>query len=71
MYYRLPVLIVLTKIDKVSRNQRAERQRRIGGDLDLPTAIPFLLFSAKTGEGKDLLWREIVKATALAPGDER
>jgi GTP-binding protein len=70
LYYRLPVLIVLTKIDKVSRGQRAERQRRIGGDLDLPTAIPFLLFSAKTGEGKDLLWREIVKATTPEPGGE-
>ena len=70
-YYRLPVLIVLTKIDKVSRNQLAERQRRIGEDLDLPSAIPFLSFSAKTGEGKDLLWREIKKATALEPDDDR
>ncbi len=71
LYYRLPFLVVLTKMDKVSRGQRAERQRRIGGDLELPTSVPLLLFSAKTGEGKDLLWREIVKATALAPDDER
>ncbi|MBE0556040.1 MAG: YihA family ribosome biogenesis GTP-binding protein [Proteobacteria bacterium] len=69
-YYRLPLLVVLTKIDKVSRGQRAERQRRIGGDLELPPAVPFLLFSAKTGEGKDLLWREIVRATAPEPGGE-
>jgi GTP-binding protein len=69
--YQIPLVIVLTKIDKVSRNQRAERQRRIGGDLDLPSAIPFLSFSAKTGEGKDLLWREIGKATVLEPGDGR
>jgi GTP-binding protein len=68
--YRLPLAIVLTKIDKVSRNQRAERQRRIGVDLDLPSALPLVLFSAKTGEGKELLWREISKAMALAPDDE-
>ncbi len=70
LYYRLPFLIVLTKIDKVSRNQLAERQapdRRGSGSPDFDAAPPF---SAKTGEGKDLLWREIVKATALAPDDE-
>jgi GTP-binding protein len=70
-FYHVPFLVVLTKIDKVSRNQCAEQQRRIGGGLDLPPAIPFLLFSAKTGEGKDLLWREISKATVLEPGDGR
>jgi GTP-binding protein len=68
LHYRLPLLIVLTKIDKVSRNQLAERQRRIGVDLDLPPAIPFVPFSAKTSAGKDLLWREIIKATAPEPG---
>jgi GTP-binding protein len=69
-YYRLPLLIVLTKIDKVSRGQRAERQRRIGEALEFPPALSFLLFSAKTSEGKDLLWREIIKATAAEPGDD-
>ncbi len=62
-HYGLPVLVVLTKADKVSRSQRAERQRLIGADLGLPTGVSTLLFSAQTGEGKDLLWREIAKAT--------
>ena len=69
-YYQLPVLIVLTKVDKLSRNQLTERKRKIGADLGLATMPQPVSFSAKTGEGKDLLWREIVKATALAPDDE-
>ena len=68
--YRLPLLIVLTKIDKVSRNQLADRQRRIGMDLGLSPATSLLSFSAKTGEGKELLWREIIKATTIDPEDE-
>ena len=70
-FYRLRFLIVLTKTDKVSRNQLVQRQRRIGEDLGLSPAMPLISFSAKTGEGKDRLWREIIKATALEPGDER
>jgi GTP-binding protein len=69
--YRLPFLIVLTKIDKVSRNVLAARQRLIGRDLSLTPATPLVSFSAKTGVGKEPLWREIIKATKLDPGDER
>ncbi|MHB8772032.1 MAG: ribosome biogenesis GTP-binding protein YihA/YsxC [Syntrophales bacterium] len=68
-HYSLPVLVVLTKIDKVSRSQRAERQRLIGADLGLPAGVSTLLFSAQTGEGKDLLWREIVRATKPETAD--
>ena len=67
LHYRLPVLIVLTKIDKVSRNELAQRKRRIGEDLGLPSTIDTVSFSAKTGEGKDLLWREIRRSMATAP----
>jgi GTP-binding protein len=66
--YCLPFLIVLTKADKVTRNERGERQRRIGADLALPPETPLILFSTKTGEGKDLIWREIAKAAATEPG---
>jgi GTP-binding protein len=68
--YRLPFLIVLTKIDKVSRNELAARQRLIGKDLELPPTSQPISFSAKTGEGKEILWREIIKATAFDPGDK-
>lgn len=62
-FYRLPFLVVLTKVDKVSRNEAALRRSRIGADLGLPPAAQPILFSAKTGEGKDLLWQEIGKAS--------
>ncbi len=70
-HYGLPFVIVLTKTDKVSRNQLAERKRRIGEDLGLASITQSVSFSAKTGEGKDILWREIIKATALEPGNKR
>ena len=64
-FYHIPFLIVLTKTDKVSRNRLGERQRRIGMTLGLSPEASLMVFSAKTGEGKDLLWREIRKAIAL------
>jgi GTP-binding protein len=69
--YRLPFLIVLTKIDKVSSNEFAARRRQIAADLELPDTAQPIPFSAKTGEGKELLWREIIRATAFDPDDER
>jgi GTP-binding protein len=66
-HYRLSFLIVLTKIDKVSRNQRGDRQRRIDAELHLAPETLLIPFSAKTGEGKDPLWREIKKI--IEPGD--
>ncbi|OHE27930.1 MAG: YihA family ribosome biogenesis GTP-binding protein [Syntrophus sp. RIFOXYC2_FULL_54_9] len=69
-HYRLPFLIVLTKIDKVSRNQRGDRQRRIDAELRLAPETPLISFSAKTGEGKDFLWREIRKVMLLDNGDD-
>ncbi len=68
-HYRLPFLIALTKIDKVSRNQLVQRQRQIGEDLGLASITQPVSFSAKTGVGKDLLWREIKKAVVLDTGD--
>ncbi len=69
-YYRLPFLIVLTKIDKVSRSELGRRQHRIGADLGLSPTTPLISFSAKTGVGRDLLWREIEKAMASDPEEE-
>lgn len=68
-FYDLPFLIVLTKIDKVSRNELGDQRRRIGAALGLSPETPLLSFSAKTGEGKDPLWREIGKAIAADSDD--
>jgi len=56
---RIPVLLVLTKIDKLSKSQVRHRAHQIEEMLmkgaDLKTATGPVLFSAKTGEGKDVL----------------
>jgi GTP-binding protein len=60
---RIPVLLVLTKIDKLSKSQARFRAHQIEEMLmkgaDLKTATGPVLFSAKTGEGKDALWSVI------------
>jgi GTP-binding protein len=56
-YYRIITMIVLTKTDKVSRSQAKLRQRQIKELLGL-TMDP-ILFSARTGEGKDAIWEAI------------
>ena len=57
-----PHLVVLTKIDKVSRNVLADRSRRITEKIDTPPAEPLIPFSVKTGAGRELLWRKILEA---------
>ena len=61
-FYRLPRLVVLTKIDKVSRNVLADRSRLITEKIGAPPAEPPIPFSVKTGAGRGLLWRKILEA---------
>ena len=61
-FYQIPFLIVLTKTDKVSNNEFAKLRRRITERAGFPSETTLLAFSAKTGAGKELLWREIRKA---------
>jgi len=66
-FYRLPFLVVLTKIDKVSRMELGRRQHLIGELLDLSNAAGPISFSGKDGTGKDLLWRQIEKVLGSNP----
>jgi GTP-binding protein len=54
----VPALVVLTKADTLSRSQQAARERVIRSGLGLADK-PLLLVSARTGAGKNDLWREI------------
>jgi len=61
--YRIPVLPVLTKTDKLSKNQVRMHARQIGemmmkmaGLQSVPNPV---LFSTKTGEGRETLWSVI------------
>jgi GTP-binding protein len=67
-FYQIPFLIVLTKTDKVSSNEFAKRRRRIVEQIGLPPETPLVAFSAKTGAGKESLWREIRKAVEADAG---
>ena len=56
-HYEITPTVVLTKTDKISRSQAKVRQRKIKELLAL-TVDP-ILFSARTGEGKDIIWGKI------------
>jgi len=51
-------LVVLTKCDKLSSNERASSLKR-WGQAARDQEVPPLLFSSTTGEGKDQLWQWI------------
>jgi len=70
-FYRIRFLVCLTKTDKVSRNEFANRRRLIGEKILFSPEPALIAFSAKTGEGKELLWREIRKTLKMDPDDEK
>jgi GTP-binding protein len=57
--HALPALVVLTKIDKLSRNQRAVQIRDLTKTLMLEDD-QMVVFSAISGEGKDDVWHKIL-----------
>lgn len=63
--YGIKSIIVLTKADKLSRAQGMERARLIRKELAKSTSGATIIFSATTREGKDEIWAEINKASAL------
>jgi GTP-binding protein len=58
----LPVRIVLTKADKLSKSRQKIRRQKIADALRIP-ASELILFSTKTRAGRDDLWREIQSMT--------
>lgn len=63
-YYELPVIILCTKADKISKNQQISHIKKVRAELGLTDeTIPFVLTSAETGLGKDKAWAEITKLT--------
>jgi GTP-binding protein len=64
--YSIPYIPVCTKADKVSLGQRAKRKEALRKSLDKDADL--LLFSAKTGLGKDVLWKRMRAAMAHPEG---
>ena len=55
----LPFVIVFTKADKLSKNQRAERMKGFAEEIPCFDRIRTVQFSAQTGEGADEI-RDII-----------
>ena len=58
-----PFVIVLTKADKLSKNQRAERREKLKTELPCADELTIIEFSAETGEGADEI-RAIIEEIA-------
>ncbi|HPC75006.1 MAG TPA: ribosome biogenesis GTP-binding protein YihA/YsxC [Syntrophales bacterium] len=67
-HHRIPRLFVLTKADKLSGNERRKRRQSVRAGLGLAGEENLILFSAKTGEGRDPLWKEILRASGREGG---
>ena len=57
---QVPVIIVVTKADKLSKNKRNKQAASIAKSLGR-TAQELIQFSATSGEGKDEIWQELIR----------
>lgn len=57
-HYAIPVLLVVNKCDKISRNQRARQAAVIARNLEVPVN-ELTYFSALTKEGREPLWDKL------------
>ena len=60
-YHNLPVTIIATKVDKVSKNDRDKQIEAIKQELEMKDGDNFVLFSSKTKLGKIEIQNEISK----------
>ena len=60
-YYEIPFVVVLTKIDKISKNELAKNTAIIKRELDLTNSMAVIPFSSVTKLGKDKVLKEIEK----------
>ncbi|MDY7038345.1 MAG: ribosome biogenesis GTP-binding protein YihA/YsxC [Thermodesulfobacteriota bacterium] len=60
--YGINTIIVLTKADKLSRNKSIARSKLIGSQLEKISTERPTVFSAKTNEGREDIWRKINRA---------
>lgn len=60
-YYNVPVTIVCTKVDKVSKNNHIKNKNIIQKELKLPDDKNLILFSSVTKLGKNEIYEEIEK----------
>ena len=66
----IAAILVVTKTDKLSKTSQARQLRIIAEALEID-ADELVLFSAKSRQGRDVLWRTLVDMATAAPEDER
>ena len=69
-HFSLSFRVVATKADKIPQGKRIKHQQIIASALNLPAA-EIILFSASSGEGKDVLWGAILDEVARQSGSDR
>jgi GTP-binding protein len=66
----LPTLIVMTKMDKLSKNKSIQARRQIAEALDISPEV-ISPFSAHTGVGKKELWQKIMNLLDVGRKNKR
>ncbi|MGY4689395.1 ribosome biogenesis GTP-binding protein YihA/YsxC [Salibacterium sp. K-3] len=61
--FDLPVVVIATKADKVSKNKRPKHVKQIKEILGMEKTDTTVLFSAETGQGKEDAWKAIQAMT--------
>ncbi|RKD23863.1 YihA family ribosome biogenesis GTP-binding protein [Ammoniphilus oxalaticus] len=59
-FYHIPVVIVATKADKISKGQLQKHQKIVKETLGLQSGDSIVLFSSETGQGKDEAWKQLL-----------
>lgn len=57
-HFEIPVIIIATKADKISKGKYAKHLKIISDTLDVDPNDKLIPFSSTTGLGKDKVWRE-------------
>ncbi|MCP4748878.1 MAG: YihA family ribosome biogenesis GTP-binding protein [Desulfobacteraceae bacterium] len=68
-HYKIPIIPVLTKSDKLSKTNQMKQRKLITADLGIG-AENVVLFSAKSRQGKDTLWNKISEKCGLIQKDD-
>lgn len=58
-HYEIPVIVVATKIDKLSKSKKAKHLKAVKDVLEMESEDHLVGFSAETAEGKEEAWRYV------------
>jgi len=65
-YFAISNILVLTKADKLSKTKQIKQQMDVAKSLGVDKT-DLILFSAKSGRGRNALWDAILELTGIKP----